>query len=477
MKNHHRLIWLCALSLVLATSCSTRDISLLHSSGGSGSSNDSDSMTDTHSGVVDSDISSDSGSAAQACELTDQTVRVTAFETTVEVNANESEEDLLPVVISAVPGGGSRVAWMGGDGMVHITTLNSSDTSVGDDILVAANDFQDLYATADGGVLLLTRDALGGGTLNCGDPADLCSIPDPPVPCYDSYLVRFTMAGEQWALKLTESSIEQPPYSTNYMHFVWWYAHHGRIASNGDSYAAYFATALSTASGSCFDIVQTDRMQIVGNDGALLEGGFNFGCSWSGYERVVWNATANAYVAVCQTAIGGNGAIAFSLDKSVIQNVDLWYSNVSELVAVPVGYWIASSVRREDQPENQDGLADVNLFHFTSMTPDISILVEGTASQNVRAPHLALHGSSRLLLGYEVGTAAGHLSPTDDRRMYLQFHDAETGQQLGERFPVNDVVGNRYQAFRSFPDGSVAYPFVGDTGTSIKIMRVLPCTE
>ena len=38
-----------------------------------------------------------------------------------------------------------------------------------------------------------------------------------------------------------------------------------------------------------------------------------------------------------------------------------------------------------------------------------------------------------------------------------------------------NVLGSRYQDFRAFPDGSVAYPAPSSTGTKIKILRVVPC--
>jgi hypothetical protein len=39
-----------------------------------------------------------------------------------------------------------------------------------------------------------------------------------------------------------------------------------------------------------------------------------------------------------------------------------------------------------------------------------------------------------------------------------------------------NVLGSRYQDFRAYPDGSVAYPAPGSSGTKIKILRVLPCS-
>jgi hypothetical protein len=38
-----------------------------------------------------------------------------------------------------------------------------------------------------------------------------------------------------------------------------------------------------------------------------------------------------------------------------------------------------------------------------------------------------------------------------------------------------NVLGSRYQDFRAYPDGSVAYPAPGSSGTKINILRVLGC--
>ena len=39
-----------------------------------------------------------------------------------------------------------------------------------------------------------------------------------------------------------------------------------------------------------------------------------------------------------------------------------------------------------------------------------------------------------------------------------------------------NVLGSRYQDFRTYPDGSVAYPAPGSSATKIKILRVLGCS-
>jgi hypothetical protein len=86
------------------------------------------------------------------------------------------------------------------------------DSAVGT-VSIAGNDYGDIYADDTGGVLLVTRDSVGGGTLNCGVPANLCGTPpNPPIACYDMYMVRFDGTKETWATQLTQSSAAHPPY-------------------------------------------------------------------------------------------------------------------------------------------------------------------------------------------------------------------------------------------------------------------------
>ena len=65
--------------------------------------------------------------------------------------------------------------------------------------------------------------------------------------------------------------------------------------------------------------------------------------------------------------------------------------------------------------------------------------------------------------------------------MYVQVLDkttgaAPSGSTTTSAGPVNvPVLGSRYQDFRAYPDGSVAYPAPGSTSTKIKILRILGC--
>ncbi len=432
------------------------------------------------------DGATDPGSSVRgACSNPE--LRITEIDVGAKIVANEDEAALKPLAISALPSGGSRVAWMGDDAHVHITTLDVDDmvqagTST---VSIAANDYADLYADDRGGVALVTRPSQGGGTLNCGTPANLCGTPpNPPLPCYDMYLVRFDGGAETWATQLTQSSATHPPYlndktDRDNVIFIWWYAHHGRIAFDGDNFAAYYGAAISVSQSGCVNIHQGDEMRVVGPDGALKPGGFDWGCSHSGYERVVWDGTAGKFVTICKNDAptgGKSGRLAFAPATATIYPLDLNYSNVGNIVlAQGGGYWTVSSDIRGGQPAGKDGLADVHLLHFTSGAPDKDIILASDADLNDRAPHLASYGSKYLLAAWETSPAKGDLLPNDaKRKFYVQVLDAATGAAVSA--PIEAAIhGNRYHELKPFPDGSVAYTAPGSADTKLKVLRTLPC--
>jgi hypothetical protein len=445
-----------------------------------------------------------------------------------EVDNNGAALGLTPLAISPIPGGGSRLAFLGsGDGMVHVATLDANDELVAGSIFgLPAYDFQDIYADASGGTLLVSRSALGS-TLNnnCGNINNLCGLAaDYPTTasCYDMYMVRFDGSTETWATKLTETSATLPAYGTGptlpaeNVIFIWSeYAHNGRIAFDGTNYAGYFGAAITVPGQACVNsnstlttgvnIHQGDRLQVVNGSGVLQTTGFAFGCSHSGYERVVWDPTAMKFVPVCKNDApvtltdGGmvSGRIAFAPNATTIDPVDLDYADFgSVMLAGGGGYWAITSDIRPGQPPNAAGLADVHLLHVPSLTtptPDHDIkLVSDT--ENDRAPHLAAYGTTQVAAAWEESTstpdpnnnAPGDLDEKDpNRQMYVQILDSTTGAapagstttSAGPLKLSPNVLGSRYQDFRAYPDGSVAYPAPGSSTTSIKILRILSCND
>jgi hypothetical protein len=381
-------------------------------------------------------------------------VRITEVDVGSTVLNSASETELKPLVLAAMPGGGSRLAWMGNDKAVHIAQLDCDDKLVGAAFSVPAHDFQDIAADAEGGVVMLTRDAKGGGTLNCGNPSNLCDGgPNPAVPCYDMFMVRFDCTGkEQWATLLTTATADLPPYSTGKSgataHMIWWYQHHGRIAHDGSNYAAYFCDAISVSEGGCINIHQGDRMQVVGPTGSKLSGhdSFEVGCSHSGFTRIVWDPSTNHFVMACKT--DNDNRIAMPNPYRTVYPISLDNSYVGDLVlAKGGGYWLTVS----------NG-GSIHLLHFSTGQADKDITL---ASANY--PHLAAYGPNNLLASWGSGSS-----------LVAQVRDAATGAEVSPQTPIS-VSGNPYTSFESYPDGSVAYAAPGTSSTKIKIARVLPC--
>ncbi|HET9519325.1 MAG TPA: hypothetical protein VFO77_16500, partial [Actinoplanes sp.] len=209
----------------------------------------------------------------------------------------QRDTDPLPMAIAARPTGGSWLAWLGRDGKVHLGALDCADRLTGATTSFAGIDLQDVQADETGGVLLLTRKgACRTGPLCRGASS----------PCRTMWMVRFDNNGRQvWQRQVTNLTGARGGYTPG-AKFVWWYQHHGRLASDGRNYAAYFGTAITVRNGDCVDIHQGDRMQVVGPKGALLSGhgSFDMGCSHSWTTRIVFDPRTKRFVMVCATDNG-----------------------------------------------------------------------------------------------------------------------------------------------------------------------------
>jgi hypothetical protein len=116
-----------------------------------------------------------------------------------------------------------------------------------------------------------------------------------------------------------------------------------------------------------------------------------------------------------------------------------------------------------------NGLADVHLLHIAStsaLTPDKDLMLVSDTKDD-RARHLAGYGTGQMLAAWEESTTTGDFPQSDkNRQMYIQVLDSAPGAaragssatSMGPLMLSPNVLGSRYQDFRSYPDGSVAYP-------------------
>lgn len=351
----------------------------------------------------------------------------------------QSDTEPLPMAIAATPSGRSWLAWLGTNGKVYLGNLDCDDHLVGTPTSFTGIDLEDVAADANGGVLLLTRKgACHSGPL-CGGTSS---------PCNTMWMIRFDNAGhEVWEQQVTNLTSSLGGYD-NGARFVWWYQHHGRLAYNGTDYAAYFADAITVQNGSCVDIHEGDRMQVVGPNGTLLSGhgSFALGCSHSWDTHIVWDPRVGRFVMVCATDNDCRIAQPATYQTVASGTCDGTLFGGDIVLSSKAGYWVGWS---------QGGHA--RLDHFSTGASDKTV----TTSADTSHPHLVSY-SGRMLLAWGSGSA-----------MAAQVYDAGTGATVGSRFTI-DVRDHAYMSFKAYPDGSAAYPAAGSTSTSIVIARVMP---
>lgn len=352
----------------------------------------------------------------------------------------ESDTEPLPMAIAATPSG-SWLAWLGTNGKVYLGKLDCADHLVGTPTSFDGIDLEDVQADANGGVLLLTQKGDCHTGPLCGGTSS---------PCDTMHMIRFDNAGHQvWDHQVTNLTSSLGGYD-NGARFVWWYQHHGRLASDGTNYAAYFSVAITVRNGSCVDIHEGDRMQVVSpSGGAVSTGSFDVGCSHSWDTHIVWDPRTGHYAMVCATDNACRIAQPHPYRTVASGTCDGTLFGGDLVLAKTAGYWTAWS---------QGGQA--RLEHFSTGASDSTVHTAARTSH----PHLVGYGSGLMLLAWGSGSS-----------MAAQVYDAGTGATVGAQFTVG-VKDHNYQAVKAYPDGSVAYPAAGSSGTAIRIARVLPMT-
>jgi hypothetical protein len=353
----------------------------------------------------------------------------------------EGDTDKLPMAVAARPDGGSWLAWLGTGGKVYLGRLGCDDKLVGTPTSFDGIDLQDVQADKTGGVLLLTRKGDCGDTPLCGGESS---------PCNTMHMIRFDTSGKLvWQRQVTNLSGSRTGYDDG-ARFVWWYQHHGRLATDGKSYAAYFGVAITVRNGNCVDIHEGDRMQVVNASGSLVGGhkdAFEVGCSHAWTSRIVWDPRTSHYVTVCATDNNCRIARPNPYRTVAAGTCDGTLFGGDLVLAKSKGYWTAWS---------QGG--KVRLEHFTTAKADTTIRTAASSSH----PHLAAYGTGRMLLTWQSGSTIA-----------AQVYDSGSGKVIGSKFTIN-AKDHNYTALKPYADGSVAYPAAGSSTSAIRIARVMP---
>ncbi len=261
------------------------------------------------------------------------------------------------------------------------------------------------------------------------------------------HMIRFNNSGKLvWDQQVTNLTSTRKGY-TNGARFVWWYQHHGRLAYDGKNYAAYFGTAITVKNGSCVDIHEGDRLQVVNSAGNIVKAkSFDFGCSHAWTSRVIYDPAKKKFVAVCAT--DNECRIAQPNPyRTVAASVCDGTLFGGDLVLAKTGYWEAWT----------QGNA-VRLSRFTTGKANKTVK-PGVATEH---PHMVKYGANRMVLSWGSGA-----------KTKFRILNRSTGATIGATLTVA-VKDHNYTALKEYKDGSVAYPAAGGTTTSIKIARVMP---
>ena len=369
-------------------------------------------------------------------------VKVTKVQLGIPVTGygDESDTAKLPMAMAATPSGTSWLAWQGTNSRVYLAKLDCGDHLVGKPTSFAGIDLQDVQADRTGGVLLLTRRGSCHTGPLCGGASS---------PCNTMHMVRFDNSGHLvWQRQVTNLTSSRGGYDDG-ARFAWWYQHHGRLAYDGTNYAAYFGVAITVQNGSCVDIHEGDRMQVVNPQGKLVSGhnSFAVGCSHAWTSRIVWDPHRKRFAMVCATDNECRIAQPNPYRTVVSGTCDGTLFGGDLVLAKSAGYWTAWS---------QGGTT--RLSHFTTAAASKTIQTGVKAAH----PHLVSYGPGRMLLAWQSGAT-----------MRAQAYDSGTGKRVGGQLTIA-VKDHDYQAFKAYADGSAAYPAAGGTSTSIKIARMLP---
>ena len=322
------------------------------------------------------------GGTAGGCGVTGSRVRITEIDVGATVMNNEDEAALMPLSISPIPSGGSRLAWMGDDARVHVTQLDASDqvtgTSVGSPAQRLSGHLRRRHGWRDPPHARRAgrrHPQLWGADQSLRHPAESA---DPLLRHVPRALQRHDRDLGDQAHQFLEHTL--PPYSTGRtgpqrLHDLVVRAprphrlrrHELRLATSARPSASPKAAASTST--------RVIAPKSSNPSGTIVSGGFDWGCSHSGYERVVWDGTKYTYVCENDAPTSGkSGKIAFAPGANpVILPIDLSYTNMGDLVSGSSGgYWLTTSDVRAGQPANMNGLADVRLLHFTTGAPDRS---------------------------------------------------------------------------------------------------------
>ncbi|MEK8033665.1 hypothetical protein AACH06_22815 [Ideonella sp. DXS29W] len=402
------------------------------------------------------------GRAAAACDTLDQRVRAS----TVPVGGSVSPSDeYTPVVIAPRGDGTSVLAWTDRSASrIQLAKLTPADALKTSLPPLAGLEVHAALPLADGTALAVMAN----------DP-DIYSpkycwradTPDKAV-CGKMDLVRLDTAGQP----LSRTTLtEKGNVDSDGAQFIWWYGHTARLATDGSRIGVYFRSAMSTprpgAPGEV-DIHAGDTLKFVdAANGALLKGGWEWGCSHSWSVRLAHSS--KRWGAACHGDAYPNAMRVSRLATPTSTPDDLqWLSGTDParralggLVPSGGGFWI-------DYLQPAANGLELKLAKVPATggaLKKVSTIAAGTALDATYPfrPYMAAYGQGKLLLGWK---ASGQLK--------LAVADAGTGELI--EGPISTTLKiDSFQDMATAPNGDVLWAY-SSGGSNVLVNRVAACS-
>lgn len=366
------------------------------------------------------------GACATALSARVKTTQI-AVSPNVNVTAYAINTPNRPVMLATSPNGTAKVAWSDGTN-VHVTPLDSTDNRAGEDVLVTGTEVHGLVAHDDGSALLVVR----------GDAM---------------VYVRLDATG---TVQSELSLVGGNAHTTDGNRWIDSWPHQGRLAWSGTQYAAYFGqTGNFGTSGNH----QGDHYSLISATGTLQTGGWDWGCSHSLDERLVYNGTKFGALCTSDTYPGAG----------------IWFNNRVEVSAEPSITNMGAGAKLGGLVPATDG------FYFTFTTPagrasfDVAFVkiandgapsgktyLTDTASVVEQYAYLAQYGDA-LLAGW--ATTAGQLS----------IATVSTSGAITEGPVAVSARVGALDDFATYPNGDVGWAYAWSDLSKLQVTRVTRC--
>lgn len=274
----------------------------------------------------------------------------------------------MPVILATSPDGRSKIAWTDGTN-AHVTPLTDAGEREAPDAIVPGSEVRGFVAHDDGSALLVRRgDAMA--------------------------FVRLDEAGTE---KATLGIVGNVSKTTEGSRWIDDWPHQGRLAWSGTQYAAYFGQTGNFGSRGNH---QGDHYSLIGADGVLAKGGWDWGCSHSLDGRLAHNGTVWAPVCASDSypplGFYFNNKTKIS-DEPTITNVG-GTAKLGGLVPAADGFYLTFT-----SPTGRAS-SDVGFVKFSNTgAPSGKVFLTDTPSVQESWAHLAKYGD-RLLVGWASGS-------------------------------------------------------------------------